>query len=54
MKQPNDMEVPELKALAYDLIIQVEQGQNNLRQINQLIAQKLQEPVKPIKKAESK
>lgn len=40
------MEVPELKALAYDIIINIEQSQQHLRNINQLIANKLKEPSK--------
>lgn len=46
---PNKMEVPELKALAYDLIISIETSQLNLRNINQLIANKLKEPEKEVK-----
>lgn len=46
---PNKMEVPELKALAYDLIISIETSQLNLRNINQLIANKLKEPQKEVK-----
>lgn len=41
------MSVVELKALAYDVVAGIEQGQNNLRLINQEIAKK-SEPQKEV------
>jgi len=37
------MTVVELKAVAYDTAVQIEQLNSQLRQLNQLIAQKIQE-----------
>ena len=51
MKQVNieTMNVQELKALAYDIIIAIQNDQNVLQQVNNQIAklQKEQEPEKP-------
>ena len=35
MKNLNEMDITELKALAFDSIVQIEQQQNNLKIINQ-------------------
>ena len=48
-KKISELSVPELKAYAYDLIASREQVTNQLQQINQMIVQKLKEPVKVTK-----
>jgi hypothetical protein len=40
MKNINDMSMEELKALAYDTLSAIERGQNDLRVLNQAIANK--------------
>lgn len=42
-----EMTLEQLKSLAYDLLVQIEGGQQNLRIINQEIAAKTDEPKKP-------
>jgi len=44
----------ELKALAYDTIVRLEQTQASLKQINDLIAKKSQERLAEIEKSKSK
>jgi len=39
----NEKTVTELKAIAYDLLASIEQMQSNLRQVNQVISEKLKE-----------
>lgn len=48
------MTIEELKCLAYDLIAQSEQTQNNLRAVNQEIANRQAAPVKEVVKEEDK
>ena len=48
-KQLKDLSVVELKALAYDLILQREQNGQQLQQINSVLTEKLQKPVGPSK-----
>ena len=47
-----DKSVDELKALAYDLVVNAQRIQNDLMTINQLIANKSQEPVAVQEEAE--
>ena len=46
VKNINDLSLPELKAYAYDLIVNGEQIKNQLQAVNQMISKKLSEPVK--------
>ena len=49
-KDLKDCSVTELKALCYDLLVQREQNELQIRQVSQLIQQKLQEPEVPKEK----
>jgi transketolase len=44
-----DLSVVELKALAYDFLVQREQNIQNLQAVNQAIAEAVAKPVEPIK-----
>jgi len=48
-KQLKDMSVTELKALAYDLLVQREQNGQQLQIINLGIEEALKKPVEPIR-----
>lgn len=58
MKQLNEMSDVELKALAYDVVVELERAQKNLQVINQEFARRQQQsaniikPVEEIKKSE--
>ncbi len=43
----NTKTVEELKVIAYDVMVSIQKLQNDSQIINQLIAQKSQQPVKP-------
>jgi len=41
--KPEEMSVDQLKVLAYDILVEIDKYQNNLKAVNQLIARKTSE-----------
>jgi hypothetical protein len=50
----NTKTVTELKAIAYDLLVEAEQTQKNIQIVNQVIAKKLEEELKEPTPSEDK